>query len=220
MKLFQSLFAVVVIAMAVASCKNEQVVKAEKEIGGYTAYIDSISTVAATDAAAKWDEIQAAYDAKKASTEASIQELKNKADFEGKIKAAADKFEAFKQSVAGEKAKLDAVKAVTDFRTTLFEKGDFGDDMSFAWVNKDNILATYDKFVTTVLANKDSYSVEQIDDVKKLYEALDARKNTVEKEGLTSADNLKIAALKVKFAPMLKFERMEKKVEEQVEAKK
>jgi hypothetical protein len=53
-----------------------------------------------------------------------------------------------------------------------------------------------------------------------MYEALDNRKNTVEKEGLSSEDNMKIAGLKVKFAPMLKVNRIGAKGEEQAEAKK
>ena len=43
---------------------------------------------------------------------------------------------------------------------------------------------------------------EDWDEIKLLYEALDSRKNTVEKQGLTSKDNMKIAGLKLKFAPM------------------
>jgi hypothetical protein len=53
-----------------------------------------------------------------------------------------------------------------------------------------------------------------------LYEALDSRKNTVEKEGLTAEDNRKIAGLKIKFAPMYTVNRMGAKAEENKEAKK
>jgi len=53
-----------------------------------------------------------------------------------------------------------------------------------------------------------------------MYEALDSRKNTVEKEGLTSEDNRKIAGLKLKFAPMYTLNRMGAKSEENKAAKK
>ena len=52
-----------------------------------------------------------------------------------------------------------------------------------------------------------------------MYEALDSRKNTVEKEGLSKDDNKKIAALKFKFAPMIKVNRMGAKSEEMKDAK-
>ncbi|MFN3641123.1 MAG: DUF6565 domain-containing protein, partial [Flavobacterium sp.] len=92
-------------------------------------------------------------------------------------------------------------------------------DVSFSWVNKDNILKTFDHFVNTVYENKDSYSREDWDEIKMLYEALGTRKNTVEKEGLSSSDNLKIAGLKIKFAPMYTLNRMGAKAEENAEAK-
>lgn len=107
-----------------------------------------------------------------------------------------------------------------NFRKTFFDGKEIGDDMNFDWVNKDNIVSVYDLFVTTASKNKDSYSREDWDEIKLMYEALDTRKNTVEKEGLTSSDNLKIAKLKLKFAPMYTLNRMGAKSEENAEAKK
>jgi hypothetical protein len=77
----------------------------------------------------------------------------------------------------------------------------------------------YQQFVDTVENNKDAYSREDWDEVKLMYEALDSRKNTVEKEGLTSADNNKIAGLKLKFAPMYTLNRMGAKSGEMKRAK-
>ena len=91
--------------------------------------------------------------------------------------------------------------------------------MNFKWVNKTNIVSVYDNFVSTVEKNKDAYSREDWDEIKILYEALDTRKNTVEKEGLLSSDNTKIAKLKIKFAPMYTLNRMGSKAEENSEAK-
>ena len=104
-------------------------------------------------------------------------------------------------------------------RSSLFKGVVIKEDMSFDWVNKDNILSVYDHFVTTATKNKDSYTREQWDDIKMMYEGLDTRKNTVEKEGLTSADNLKIAGLKIQFATMYKINRIGAKAEENQEAK-
>ena len=104
-------------------------------------------------------------------------------------------------------------------RNALFGEGKIGDDMNFNWVNASNIHRVYQQFIHTAEDRKDSYSREDWDEVKLMYEALDSRKNTVEKEGLTAEDNRKIAGLKFKFAPMLKLNRMGAKSEEMKEAK-
>ena len=91
--------------------------------------------------------------------------------------------------------------------------------MNFNWVDAANIHGVYQQFVHTVENNKDKYSREDWDEIKTMYEALDSRKNTVEKEGLSSEDNRKIAGLKIKFAPMYTLNRMGAKSEEMKKAK-
>ena len=132
---------------------------------------------------------------------------KLKTDFDN----AAMKYDQYKDKVVVAKDKMTMVRLVgTDY---------VDDDMKFQWVNKDNIAAVYENLVTTVEQNKDSYTREDWDKIKLVYEALDSRKNTVEKEGLSSKDNMKIAGLKVKFAPMYTVNRMGAKSEENAEAK-
>ena len=104
-------------------------------------------------------------------------------------------------------------------RDRLFGAGKIGNDMSFAWVNKDNILTVYDNFFESYKKNKGDFTREDYDEIKLMYEALDSRKNTVEKEGLTSEDNRKIAAIKFKLAPMFKVNRIGAKSRENQEAK-
>ena len=129
------------------------------------------------------------------------------------------KFEAYKVQLA-EKQHQDMLIQKDNFRISLLGKNYANDDMKFKWINKNNILSVYQNFVDTVQANKDSYSREDWDEIKLLYEAIDTRKNTVEDEGLTSSDNRKIAALKLKFAPMYTLNRMGAKSEENANAKK
>ena len=117
------------------------------------------------------------------------------------------------------KAKADGASGNT-LADSFFGAGNVvGNDMTFAWVNKDNILSVYQKFYETFDANKDNYTRQDLDKVKAWYEALDNRKNTVEKEGLSSDDNGKIASLKLKFAPKFRWERMTAKGEENADAK-
>ncbi len=94
-----------------------------------------------------------------------------------------------------------------------------GNDINYDWVNKDNILRVYNDFYNEFDKNKDNYTREDYDEIKALYEALDARKNTVEKEGLSSSDNRKIAELKFKFGPKFKWNRSGAKSDENRDAK-
>ena len=104
-------------------------------------------------------------------------------------------------------------------RDRLFGAGKIGEDMNFAWVNKNNILKTYDTFFQAYKDNKSNFSREDYDEIKLMYEALDSRKNTVEKEGLSAEDNNKIASIKFKFGPMFKINRMGAKGREAEKAK-
>jgi hypothetical protein len=52
--------------------------------------------------------------------------------------------------------------------------------MNFDWVNKDNIHNVYQQFVHTVEDNKDAI-LEDWDEVKLMYEALDSRKTLLKR---------------------------------------
>jgi hypothetical protein len=219
MKKLKSILVLSLISAALFSCADEKKTQAEKAVNNYVTYIDSVSNVAAADASENWNDIENGYIAKKTEAESVLEDYQNRAELDAKVEASTLKYEEFKANYALEIEKERAAKARIAMRSSLFGGQEIGDDLSFSWVNKDNILKTYDTFVTTVSNNKDSYSREDWDEIKMLYEALDTRKNTVEKEGLSSSDNLKIASLKVKFAPMYTLNRMGAKAEENAEAK-
>lgn len=218
MKNVKFYIAVATFAAVMTSCKDEKKELAEKMVNSYAAYVDSISKVNPKDAAGNWEEIETSANSKKMEAESSLTEVKDKTAYETKIAASSEKYETFKATLVAEKQKSEPVNYKTTIRKALFGV-EIGDDMNFEWVNKDNILKVYDNFVTTVSDNKDSYSREDWDEIKLLYEALDAHKNTVEREGLSSEDNRKIAGLKMKFAPMLKVNRAGAKSDENAAAK-
>lgn len=178
-------------------------------------YVDSISAIETSETIQDWDKIQANYDVKKMNAENATSELENKSDVEATLNESTLKYEEYKAKAIMNKAEIEE----ENFKKSLFGEEIIGKDKTFSWVNKDNIAAIYERFVTTVDKNKDSYSREDWDEIKLLYEALDTRKNTVENEGLSSEDNKKIAALKIKFAPMYTVNRMGAKSDENAEAK-
>jgi hypothetical protein len=216
MKKVKTVLIIVGSGMLMLSCQDEKQTKAEKIVVAYEQYVDSLNSVAKKDLKDDWDSIESTYQRKKIAAENALQELKNRADFEGKIVVSSDKYELYKASYLAEHPNGTKISLM---RKALFNAKDIGNDMTFNWVNKANIVSVYDHFVITVETNKARYSREDWDEIKLLYEALDTRKNTVEKEGLLSSDNTKIAKLKIRFAPMYALYRMGAKAEENTEAK-
>ena len=216
------------IALAFTSCKDEKSEQSEKKVDTYVVYVDSIGNVAEADAKTNWEAIDASYQMRISEAEAALANLKDKEKAQERIDASKAKYEALKAKMQADMkvVKEDVATTTTTvnskqkLRNALFGQGKIGDDMNFSWVNKDNIHGVYQQFIHTAEDNKDSYSREDWDEIKVMYEALDSRKNTVEKEGLSSEDNRKIAGLKFKFAPMLKVNRMGAKSEEMKDAKK
>lgn len=212
-------FGIALIALGFASCKGEKEVEAEKAVDNYVVYVDSIEKISTEDAQKNWEGIDAAYQLRVSEAEANLANLKDSVKAQERIIASKGKYEGFRTKILVKTVAPPVVSSKQKLRNTLFGEAKIGDDMSFAWVNAANIHDVYQTFIHTAENNKDSYSREDWDEIKLMYEALDSRKNTVEKEGLSKEDNLKIAGLKIKFALMLKINRMGAKSEEMKDAK-
>lgn len=229
MKKLNLVLGAAVVAASFASCKSETEKTAEKNVDRYVVYVDSINSLDAAERSANWAAIEAEYQTRMAEADAAMAELKDNAEAQKRLEETRAKYDGVKMAAEQAKADADAAAAKANEATTatggglsdaFFGAGNVvGNDMKFAWVNKDNILSVYQKFVDNWKANKDSYTRQDFDKIKAWYEALDTRKNTVEKEGLSGEDNRKIAALKVEFAPSFKWERITAKGSENAKAK-
>ncbi|MEO6176635.1 MAG: DUF6565 domain-containing protein [Flavobacterium circumlabens] len=219
MRNIQIVSGIALIALSFTSCKDEKQENAKKTIDAYVTYVDSVKNVAADDLKADWKDVDAEYNRRAENAQLALADIKDNAAETEKINTSKVKYEEFKNEMTKVLAP-PTPSAKQQLRNALFGEGKIGDDMSFAWVNAQNIHSVYQQFVHTVENNKDSYSREDWDEIKLMYEALDSRKNTVEKEGLTSEDNRKIAGLKLKFAPMYTLNRMGAKSDETAAAKK
>ena len=211
---------IALVALGTTSCKDEKAEKAEQSVQNFVVYTDSIEAVNAQEAAQNWEGIAGIYETRMNDAEAALQDLKDKDAAQVRINSGKAKYETAKANANAQMAASMKPSPKQQLRNALFGEGKIGDDMNFSWVNKDNIHDVYQQFVHTAEDNKDKYSREDWDEVKLMYEALDSRKNTVEKEGLTTKDNFKIAGLKIKFAAMQKVNRIGAKSEEMSEAKK
>lgn len=220
MKTKNALFAVAIL-VGLTACKNEEQERAERTVDGYAMYVDSLGNVGEAEAMENWEQIEAGYEQRMSELEAAMANLSDREAAEARVNEARAKYEALREKY---QAKIEAENAAsntgggTALGTSLFGN-EMGSDMTFAWVNKDNILSVYERFYNEFDKNKNNYSREDLDEIKTYYEALDNRKNTVEKEGLSSEHNRKIADLKVKFAPAFKWERLTSKGEENRDAK-
>jgi hypothetical protein len=214
------------ILLGIVSCQNKDKEMADKRISELESYVDSLKIVDEMAMNDNWDQIASDYDRKSTSAKDALNLLDEKDKTSGQEKL--DSYDSdYNEIKANVQVKKEAVTATTVIKSSpsqllrdrLFGAGKIGEDMSFAWVNKDNILNTYDTFFESYKKNKGDFSREDYDEIKLMYEALDNRKNTVEKEGLTTEDNNKIASIKFKFGPMFKLNRVGAKSRETAEAK-
>ena len=219
MKILKLTLAIVAIGAVFTSCKDDKKDIAQDKVDMYDTYVDSVSNVAAKDIAMNLELIERDYQKNKIEANNAILKVKENSEMKASMNASTKQYEAFQAGIKAEIEQMEAANLELMMRQSLLGTGFNGGDMKLTWINKDNILSVYDNFVTTVEKNKDSYSREDWDEIKLLYEAIDTRKNTVEKEGLTSADNRKIAGLKLTFAPMYTFNRMGAKSDENAAAK-
>lgn len=209
-----------VFASTFVSCKSEEEKQAEMTVDRYEKYVDSVANVSADEAKANWETIEAEYARRATDAEAALASMKDREAAQKRLDDKRAKYEDLKAKYVAElEADQAAADPRADLRQSFFGDANVGVDRNFSWVNKDNILKVYNDFYNEFDKNQDNYSREDLDEIKAMYEALDARKNTVEKEGLSPEDNRKIAEIKVKFAPKFRWERMTAKGDENKDAK-
>jgi hypothetical protein len=225
MKSMKIVSGMVLVAFVFVSCKDAKEENALKTVDSYVTYVDSVKNVSANDLKENWKNVEAEYEKRAQNAEMALADIKDNAAASEKLDKGKIRYEEFKNEMntlftPATPQPSSGTSPKQQLRNALFGEGKIGDDMSFAWVNANNIHSVYQQFVHTVENNKDRYSREDWDEIKLMYEALDNRKNTVEKEGLSKEDNRKISGLKMKFAPMYSLNRMGAKSEENAKAKK
>jgi len=202
MKKIKLVMSLVIVITGFIACKNSPTI-AQQDATNVNNYVDSVEALTPVYTAAYWSDLDNGYQvriAKSDNTKATL-EVSDKEELEeSKVQYAALKTS---YEIKIREAETSASVTTPDFRQVLrnklFGEGVVGSDMSFGFANANNLLSIYRNFVNTVADNKDSYTREDWDEIKVLYEALDTRKNTVEKE-LPDGDNTKIAGLKIKFS--------------------
>ncbi|RZK03033.1 MAG: hypothetical protein EOO43_23180 [Flavobacterium sp.] len=205
------------LCLALTSCDSDNDNQVQTELNRLDNYLDSVKTAAPVYSAAKWDEIQKEYNETIVKVQEGGKELSTAANAKlEEVKTEYNKLkEKYNTYIREEEAKNDYKR---NLRKSLFGEQLVGDDLQFEFVNANNALSVYERFVDNVKKNKEEYTREDWDEIKVLYEALDTRKNEIEKD-LKSSDNLKIARKKVEFAGVKAIRRPLSKVKENEDAK-
>lgn len=200
-----------------AACSNKDK-GAEQSVRDLDMYVDSVErdNVNYYNDDTYWANVEAGYEEKRQRVEAKAAQLDDK--LKAEYAELQNDYAELKEKYTAERARMkDNYKVV--LRTALFGEGVIGDDMSFNFMTAANAASVYETFVNTVSNNKDTYTREDWDEIKVLYEAMDTRKNEIEKE-LSAADNRSIAAQKIRFVAIKAVNRPGAKAEENADAKK
>ena len=218
MKKINLLLTAAMAVTAFTACDNKAT-EAEQDATNVTMYVDSVEKLTPVYTAAYWTTLDEGYQLRVIKSDKTIASL-GISDKE-KLEASKVQYAALKSAYEVKIAENEAAIAA-DYkqilRNNLFGKGMIGNDLNFGFATANNLLSIYENFVTTVADNKNNYTREDWDEIKVLYEALDTRKNTVEKE-LPNGDNFKIAKLKIRFASIKATHRGGTKGEENKAAK-
>ncbi|MEO6001373.1 MAG: DUF6565 domain-containing protein [Chitinophagaceae bacterium] len=206
--------------LALLPACNDSANETKKNAETLSQYVDSVNQVTPEYTNTYWASIDSGYQVRLREINITESEM-NDADRK-KLEESKDQFETMKVAYTAKIKEARDKKNANDYRqvlrTSLFGQGKLGSDMQFNFVTAKNILSVYENFVNTVADKKDDYTREDWDEIKVLYEALDTRKNEVEKD-LDSKDNFKIAKLKIRFATIKALHRGGSKGEENKKAK-
>ncbi len=219
------LIAAAIVSVGFTACNNENK-EAKQEAEMLNMYVDSVENATPVYTTENWAAIDNGYQERAARAEKNLAALS--AEEKAKADASKARYEALKAkyelAIKEQEMKNAMQPANTSpnfrkvLRDRLFGEGKIGDDMQFKFVTGANILGIYQNFVDAVADNRNNYTREDWDEINVLYEALDTRKNEVEND-LKTADNLKIAGLKIKYASIAATNRGGTKVKENTEAK-
>jgi hypothetical protein len=219
MKFVSLITSAFIISVSLASCDsaNKEV---KEDLARLDTYLDSVRDAKSAYTEEGWANIKTEYNKTIDRVQAGGKELSD--DANKKLEEVKTEYNKLKDDYAvhiRDKKNEEANSYKLNLRKSLFGDDNVGSDMQLNFVTSKNALAVYDRFVNTVKENQNKYSREDWDEIKVLYEALDTRKNEIEKD-LANSDNLKIARRKVEFAAIKSVKRPFSKIEENESAKK
>lgn len=212
MKQILSIIALTVGSFAIVACSEEK--KAEKSYEDFKAYVSERRDSAEAYYDKDWETLESEYNEKRVKAEEKIGDWND--EMRAEYASLQSEWDSFREDYVNEKERRDNITKTDALLVDLFPTG-INSDLSA--VTAANLLEVHTHFVNYVEVHKDEMSREQWDRVELLWETLGTKKNEIEKD-LKSADNLKIAELKIKYGAIKATNRPTAKMEENAEAKK
>jgi len=203
MKKIISGFIAILIITGFVACNDN---KGNTAVTNLENYVDSVGKIDRDYSDDNWAIINTGYETRVSEAEKSDLD----ADQKAKVEASKSKYETIRTKYVAsvEKAKpvVTEVSWKQKIRDNAFGAGKVSDDMSFAYVTADNVADVYNAFVDYTRDNRKEFSIEDWDELKALYEALDAKKESLNKD-IKTADNVRIAPRKAEFTGLYKVGR-------------
>ncbi len=203
-----------IVAAGIFACNSSQPTEDfTLPVTNLNAWIDSVSNLGDLTAE-QWAELEAQY----AAASSTIDTSKLDETTKNKFMEATGRWTSFKDAYAAKLVASDT-SAQANAGSSALVKDIFGDVKmanadDYSFMTADNALVIYETFYNNAKTKKDQYSSDDWNLVKAMYEKMDAQKNIVEKQGLKTADNLKIAKLKIQFATLFNIGKGDAKISE------
>lgn len=186
----------------IVSCNEAERKNAENTVKKYAGFVDSVDVLEVKTASKNWDAIQGKNDHHKINAEIALNKVTDKGNIEKKLNRAILKFERFKGKVMLEKEKSKIERMKRKLGKVLLGDLYTYNDVQLLWITRKNVLRVYQKFIAKINQDQDTFTEEDWEEIKALYEALEKRRDEIEKEGLSGIESREIVLLKLKYAPI------------------
>jgi hypothetical protein len=194
------LIALIFCLSSLVACKNDGTKNADangdddKDYAEYKRYI-TYTRDSAKASNKSWEEIDREYNAKKAAAAKDMDKwnAERKAEYE-KLNA---EYEAWKTAYLAEREAQE--KHWTTFGPiygTVYITAPDAMDMTLPGVTGENVAEVYKNFIQVLKANKNQYTMEDWNEIEKLWEALEDKKDALP---VTAGDKTKIAGWKTEY---------------------
>jgi hypothetical protein len=159
---------IVMSAIGFTSCEPGET-EAERDLNRLGNYLDSVKKVTPEYTAARWENIKEEYNETIAKIDVAGTKLSDEANRKlESVKAEYNKLkDDYTTHIKENDDKANAYKV--NIRKSLFGDQEVGSDMQFKFVTAQNALSVYDRFVTNVKNNQNTYRREDWDEIKVLY---------------------------------------------------
>lgn len=197
---------------AVVSCNNANTAY-KADVNEFAGYVDSVDKAEPVYTEAQWQIIDDGYQKRLVKVE-GVDKMEE--DDQKKVAESKVQYTALKGRY---EAKITEVKTVDNNRMKIRNQllGDAYPAMDDQWmfVTPQNIVDVYEKMVDNTRKYGDNYTDAEWAVAKAMWNALNDRKNQVEKD-ISTRDNLRIAGLKVAYAAIKSVNRPVSAVKEEI----